>query len=79
MDDLEKLRHQLEHWLEHNDGHITAYTDWAGRAKAMGKDELAGILMEIAAESGKLNALFTRAIESAGPHGHETQHHGHKH
>ena len=79
MDDIEKLRHQLEHWLEHNDGHINSYADWAERAQAMGQTELAGILREIAADSGKLNALFSRAIEIAGPHMHETHDHGHKH
>lgn len=77
MDDIEKLRHQLEHWLEHNDSHIRTYGEWAGRAQAMHRPELAAILEEIGAESGKLNALFIRAIEIAGPHERGTNEHGH--
>ncbi len=77
MDDIEKLRYQLEHWLEHNEGHVKSYAEWAGRAETMGRDDLAQILKEVALESSMLDELFKRAIEAAGPAEGTGHHHHH--
>lgn len=63
MTELEKLKHLLEHWIEHNDEHVKTYTDWAGKADSLGEKELAGILRSIAEESKKLEGLFNKAID----------------
>ncbi len=31
--ELEKLRHLLEHWIEHNEEHILKYVEWAEKIK----------------------------------------------
>jgi hypothetical protein len=65
MDDLKKLKHLIEHWVEHNDEHSQAYLEWAGRADDMGKTELSDVLRQIAFETRKMRELFTRAMEAA--------------
>ncbi|MBI5665297.1 MAG: hypothetical protein HZC49_09500 [Nitrospirae bacterium] len=62
MTELEKLKHLLEHWIEHNDAHVKTYTEWAEKAGALGEKELAEILGKIAEESKKLEGLFSKAI-----------------
>ena len=64
MTDLDKLRHLLKHWMEHNDAHVNTYDEWARKAEDMGEKELSEILEQITRESRKLNALFQKALES---------------
>jgi hypothetical protein len=61
MDEMEKLKHLLEHWIEHNEEHVKTYRDWAGKALAAGKPELSEVLRDIAAETGKMEKLFLKA------------------
>ena len=63
MTELEKLKHLLKHWIEHNDAHVKTYDEWASKAGAFGNKELSGILKQIAEESRKLEGLFEKAIE----------------
>jgi len=64
MTELEKLKHLLEHWLEHNEAHIRTYNDWAYKADSLGKREVAEILKEVVEKSKKLDELFRRALNS---------------
>lgn len=43
--ELEKLKHLVDHWIEHNEEHISKYMEWAEKIK---KDhpELSRIIME---------------------------------
>ncbi len=63
MTELEKLKHLLKHWIEHNDAHIKTYSEWASRTDSLGEKELSDILNQIVEESKKLNALFSKASE----------------
>ena len=63
MTELEKLKHLLKHWIEHNDAHIKTYSEWASKTKSLGEKELSVILDQIAEESKKLNGLFSKARE----------------
>lgn len=67
MTELEKLRHLLGHWIEHNDAHIETYREWASKAGALGEHELSDVLDQIAGDSKKLNALFHKAKEIIQP------------
>jgi len=80
MTDLEKLKHLVKHWIEHNETHVKTYSEWAvrlgesayrqtGSSKAEKTDsqkmkELSEILEQIADESKKLEELFKKALES---------------
>ncbi len=62
MTELEKLKHLLQHWIEHNAAHVKTYREWAEKTDSLGEKELAEILSSIAAESKKLEGLFNKAI-----------------
>jgi len=62
MNETGKLKHLLDHWIEHNVSHINTYTEWAEKADALGQNELSGIIRQIADESRKLDGLFKKAL-----------------
>jgi len=61
MNDVEKLKHLLSHWLEHNSEHAGTYRDWSERMKKQGREDLAELLERIARETGKVDDLFKKA------------------
>ena len=61
MNDIEKLKHLLEHWSEHNAEHAETYLEWAKKADQQGRKDLHGVLSEIAEGTRKLDALFKKA------------------
>ena len=64
MTELEKLKHLLEHWIEHNKAHAKTYNEWAAKAESLGEKNLAEMLKQITEESKKLEELFEKALES---------------
>jgi hypothetical protein len=63
MTELEKLKHLLKHWIEHNDAHVKTYSEWASKVESSGKLELSYIIKQIAHDSKKLDELFKKAME----------------
>lgn len=66
MEEIAKLPHLIDHWMEHNEEHVKTYLHWADIAERSGKNELARILREIAGEYGKLEGLLRKAKEASG-------------
>ncbi len=64
MTELEKLKHLIKHWMEHNDAHVQTYKEWASKAGSLGKPELSEILKHIAEETKKQEELFKKALKS---------------
>ena len=64
MDELSKLSHLLNHWIDHNKDHVSTYTEWAEKAEALGEHKLSEILRRIADESKNMEDLFREAIDS---------------
>jgi hypothetical protein len=62
MDDFEKLKKLLPHWMEHNDEHAKTYEAWAWKTSFLGKKELSEALRAIHRESQKLRTLFEEAL-----------------
>jgi rubrerythrin len=62
MTELEKLKHLLHHWIEHNDAHVKTYSEWAEKAERLGNRELSNILKEIARETKNQEKLFKKAL-----------------
>lgn len=58
MDDIEKLRHLVSHWQEHNQEHARTYREWAERMKKAGEDGAERILLRIAEKSEELEEDF---------------------
>ena len=63
MDELEKLRHLIVHWAEHNEEHADSYLQWADKASVMGRPLLEAALRELAGEARRLDPLFQAAIK----------------
>jgi hypothetical protein len=63
VDELEKLKILLHHWMEHNNEHAEAYRDWARKASSIGNNELSRILDLLSYETRKLNRLLEKAIK----------------
>ncbi len=61
MNDIEKLKHLLDHWMEHNKEHAKTYFEWAKRAETFGNQELVQTLNKIAEETKKTEVLFKKA------------------
>jgi hypothetical protein len=76
MDDLEKLRVLIPHWIEHNGEHAGEYREWASRAGAAGSE-----ILEAARVVERANESLQAALDKLGgpleaPHSHEHHHHG---
>ncbi len=62
MDEIQKLKILLPHWMEHNDEHAKTYKEWAERMSCLGKKEFAEALEAIHRESQKLRRAFEDAL-----------------
>ena len=51
IEDLWKLLMMLDHWIEHDDSHGSSYREWAGKASAVGEEEVAREI-HLAVEAG---------------------------
>lgn len=63
MDDIEKLKKLIPHWMEHNDEHAESYKIWAERVSSCEMKDLSEILLKLHSESKKLKTLFEEAIK----------------
>ncbi len=63
MDDLEKLKKLLHHWMEHNDEHARVYREGSEKTSSLGKEEVSEILERLYLETKKLNGLFEEALK----------------
>jgi len=57
MNDIEKLKHLLEHWIEHNEAHVKTYNEWAVRLDRIIPAEEGELSKAEKAETVKLNKL----------------------
>lgn len=61
IQDMEKLKILIKHWIEHNHEHAETYAGWAEKAKAAGNTDLAGMLRKISEKTKKIDELFEKA------------------
>ena len=83
MNDQEKLRFLLSHWVKHNGEHAQEYKQWAERTESLGSKE-AGLKINAAIEEmSVVNDHLTQALELLGGplehHHHEDHDHSHHH
>ena len=78
MNDIEKLRVVLPHWLEHNQEHATEFTTWADRASAVGQETAAHEIRRAAEAMQQANEALQTALVALGGAIH-TEHHSHTH
>ncbi len=57
----EKLAKILEHWVRHNNDHVSNYRDWAERARKADMPDVAELLDEAAGLNLRMNEVFEKA------------------
>jgi len=77
MNEIEKLRALIPHWIEHNEEHAEEFIRWADHAGAAVED-----IHAAAAAMRKINDLLSGAVEKLGgpihlDHLHHHHHHHH--
>jgi hypothetical protein len=79
MDNVEKLRVMLQHWIEHNKGHVEEFEKWRATMTADGKTTLAGQIARAVELMGQVNTELDKALSEAGGPKPDGDHHHHDH
>ena len=83
MDNVEKLRVMLQHWIEHNKGHVEEFEKWQKTMTEEGHASLAASIAEAVQTMATVNVQLEKALEEAGgakaEEGDHHHHHGHDH
>ncbi len=88
MDNVEKLRVMLQHWIEHNKGHVEEFEKWRKTMAEEGQMSLADHISEAVKTMATVNAQLGKVLhEAGGPksdveddhHHHHGHHHDHHH
>ncbi|MFO8102417.1 MAG: hypothetical protein R6U37_09695 [Dehalococcoidia bacterium] len=61
MDEREKLKQLLEHWIEHNEEHAAEFREWAVKAKDLGEADISDQLLEAANQIERSNEILGQA------------------
>jgi nickel/cobalt exporter len=62
-DDQAKLKILLSHWIEHNKEHAEEFTEWALKAKSVGKGEVHDHMMKAVQQMNGANKSLLAALE----------------
>jgi hypothetical protein len=84
MDNLEKLRILLQHWIDHNGGHVAEFSKWQGVMNTERQDAVAAFLGEAIKQMDSVSETLAEALKACGGpadpgEGHEHHHHHHHH
>ena len=83
MENTEKLRILLQHWIDHNKGHADEFAKWLNVMKEDGNEEIAHHIAHAIAGMEKVNGHLQAALQEAGGEveqkgeGHHHHHHHH--
>lgn len=78
MNELDKLRVLLPHWIEHNEEHAADYVRWVEMAQTAGYEAAAGRIRAAIEHVAQANAALQEALDAlGGPISIETHGHGH--
>lgn len=83
MENKEKLRVLLQHWIDHNQGHAEEFEKWRLIANDEGASTVANHIADAITSMAKANASLSEALKDAGgppeEHNHDHHHHHHHH
>ncbi len=78
MNELDKLRALLPHWIEHNQEHAADYVRWAEVADSAGRGKAAGRIRAAIELVAQANDALQEALDGlGGPVSVEAHGHGH--
>jgi hypothetical protein len=79
MEQMDKLRVLLPHWMEHNRGHAEECGKWAAFAREAGEEGVADHIEKAVAAMHEASALLEKAFSAAGGKMGAPGHHHHHH
>ena len=79
MENKEKLRVLLQHWIDHNEGHAEEFERWRQVADSDGEAGIASDIAEAIKSVGKANESLRAALTKAGGPAEDEHHHHHDH
>ena len=79
MENKEKLRVLLQHWIEHNQGHVSEFTKWQKIMAADKMESLSGHIKMAAEQMNQVSDILAKALDEVGgpPEGGGHHHHHH--
>ena len=80
MNDMDKLRVVLPHWIDHNIGHGKEFANWAETLEKASEHEVAELLRKAASFLEQADSVLKEALHKAGGQlesdsGHHHHHH----
>jgi hypothetical protein len=79
MDNVEKLRVLLQHWIDHNKGHVEEFEKWQKMMADEGQSHLAQHIANAVSIMAKVNDELDKALAEAGGPSEDEHHHHHHH
>lgn len=79
MENKEKLRVLLQHWIDHNKGHAEEFEKWRVIAEQDGEGDIAKHIADAITAMSNSNTALTEALTKAGGASEEHHHHHHHH
>ena len=79
MDNTEKLRVILKHWIEHNGGHVAEFEKWQTIMKEEGKANIASSIDNAITQMDKVSEILAEILVDCGGPKESTDHHHHHH
>ena len=79
MDNKEKLRVILTHWIEHNSGHVAEFDKWQSLLEEEGSSEFTESFEEEKKRMDKVSEILAEILVKAGGPVKEEKHHKHHH
>ncbi|HEX16774.1 MAG: hypothetical protein DRG33_03165 [Deltaproteobacteria bacterium] len=64
MEERERLRVILEHWIRHNEAHFEEYRRWASVAASLGLEVIKEKIEEATGRIEEANELFREALKA---------------
>ena len=78
MDNTDKLRVLLQHWIEHNGGHVSEFEKWQQIMSEEGDQKVATAIGEAIVQMDKVSQILSDILDDCGgpkDHGHHHHHH----
>lgn len=83
MDNTEKLRVLLQHWIDHNGGHVAEFAKWKELMAAEQKKDIVESLETAMQQMDKVSDVLRNSLDALGgpapgadpPHHHHHHHH----
>lgn len=79
MENIDKLRVLLKHWIDHNGGHVEEFAKWQTIMVEEKKEGTAASLEQAMQQMNKVSDILQEALDELGGPADDSDHHHHHH